>query len=123
MFVRRKKNKSGSTTIVIIDKSSGKFKPMKTLGTSSNLEDIENLYKGGLEWVKNYSGQLDLFRCLEEEQQEKDITEHVLSNIESILINGAQIILDHVFRLIGFDTIDDEILKGLVIARLLVLRT
>ena len=123
MFVRRKKNKSGSTTIVIIDKSSGKFKPMKTLGTSSNFEDIENLYKGGLEWVKNYSGQLDLFRCLEEEQQEKDITEHVLSNIESILINGAQIILDHVFRLIGFDTIDDEILKGLVIARLLVLRT
>ena len=112
MFVRRKKNKSGSTTIVIIDKSSGKFKPMKTLGTSSNLEDIENLYKGGLEWVKNYSGQLDLFRCLEEEQQEKDITEHVLSNIESILINGAQIILDYVFRLIGFDAIDDEILKG-----------
>jgi transposase len=118
MFVRRKKNKSGSTTIVIIDKSRGKFKPMKTLGTSSNAEDIENLFKGGLEWVKNYSGQLDLFRCLEEEQQEKDMTEHVLSNIENILINGAQIILDHVFGLIGFDAIDDEILKGLVIARL-----
>ena len=72
----------------------------------------------GLEWVSGYGGQLDLFRCMEEEEQELKTTEFVLSNIENILLNGAQILLDHVFNQIGFDVINDEILKGLVIARL-----
>jgi hypothetical protein len=118
MFVRKKKNKSGSTTVVVIDKSRGKFKPVKTIGTSSNADDIKSLFRQGLEWVNKYGGKLDLFRCMEEEQQELKTTEYVLSNIENIVLNGAQVVLDHVFRQIGFDVIDDEILKGLVIARL-----
>ena len=118
MFVRKKKNKSGSTTVVIIDKSRGNFKPVKTIGTSSNADVINNLFMEGLEWVSCYGGQLDLFRCMEEEHQELKTTEYVLSNIENILLNGAQILLDHVFNQIGFDVINDEILKGLVIARL-----
>ena len=118
MFVRRKKNKSGSTTIVVIDKSRNKFRPVRTFGTSLEAEQIENLFKEGLEWVKNYGGQMDLFRCLEEEQQELQTTEGVLSHIENILLNGAHLILGHVFKQVGFDAINDDILKGLVIARL-----
>ena len=118
MFVRRKKNKSGSTTVVIIDKSRNRFQPIRTLGTSSDAAQIEKLFREGLEWIDIYDGQRDIFRSKEEEQVEEKTTEQVLSNIENILINGAQQILQHVFRQIGFDAIDDEILKGLVIARL-----
>jgi transposase len=118
MFVRRKKNKSGSTTIVVIDKSRNKFRPVRTFGTSSDAEHIESMFMEGLSWVNNYGGQKDLFRSDEEEQQELISTELVLSNIENILINGAQLILGHVFERVGFDAIDDGILKDLVIARL-----
>ena len=118
MFVRKKKNRSGSTTIVVIDKSAGLFKPVRTLGTSSDVIQIERLYREGLLWIDSNSGQMDLFRSKEEEEEEEKMTEEVLSNIEKILINGAQLILHHVFRQIGFDAIDDEILKGLVISRL-----
>ena len=45
MFVRRKKNKSGSTTIVVIDKSRNNFRPVRTFGTSLEAEQIENLLK------------------------------------------------------------------------------
>ena len=41
-----------------------------------------------------------------------------MGNVENILINGTQLILDKVYSLIGFDSIHDEILKQLVIARL-----
>jgi len=41
-----------------------------------------------------------------------------LSNVENILLNGPQLILNEVFRLSGFDAIDDEILKQLAVARL-----
>jgi len=118
MFVRRKKNKSGSTTVVIVDKSIGRFKPIRILGTSSNTDQIERLFKEGLEWVDNYGGQMDLFRSKDEAEEEEKVTERVLSNIENILINGAQRLLNHVFRQIGFDAIDDKILKELVVARL-----
>jgi transposase len=118
MFVRKKQNRSGSTTIVIIDKKSGKFKPIVTLGTSSDAARIAMLYRKGLEWIDRYEWQTDLFRSHEEEQEEEKATEQVLSRIENILLNGAQLLLHHVFRQVGFDAIDDEILKELVTARL-----
>jgi transposase len=59
-----------------------------------------------------------MFAEAEKELEEKQVTEHLLNNIESILLNGTQLILNQVFKLIGFDAIDDDILKQLVIARL-----
>jgi transposase len=53
-------------------------------------------------------------RAIEEEK----LARYFLSNIENIVLNGPQLILDQVFRLIGFDSIDDDILKHLVIARI-----
>ena len=32
MFVRKKKNRSGTVSVVVADKSSGKFKELKTIG-------------------------------------------------------------------------------------------
>jgi len=42
----------------------------------------------------------------------------LLSNIENILLNGVQLILNKVFKLTGFDAIEDGIFRQLVIARL-----
>ncbi|GHV36670.1 hypothetical protein FACS1894180_2710 [Bacteroidia bacterium] len=42
----------------------------------------------------------------------------MLSNIENILLNGTQLILNQVFTLVGFDKINDTILKHLVVARI-----
>jgi hypothetical protein len=35
MYVRKKKNRSGSTSVVIVDKGSGNFRHLKTIGISS----------------------------------------------------------------------------------------
>ncbi|PKP30389.1 MAG: hypothetical protein CVT99_13780 [Bacteroidetes bacterium HGW-Bacteroidetes-16] len=42
----------------------------------------------------------------------------MLSNIEKILLNGAQLILNKVLKLTGFNAIEDDIFRQLVIARL-----
>lgn len=44
MFIRKKKNKSGSVSVQIIDKSSGKYKVVKTIGSSNDLKDIEKMH-------------------------------------------------------------------------------
>lgn len=43
MFVRKKPNKSGLVSVQIIDKSQGKYKLVKTKGSSHDPVEIENL--------------------------------------------------------------------------------
>jgi len=40
MFVRKKQNKSGVISVQIIDKSSGKYKVVKTIGSSSDEKQV-----------------------------------------------------------------------------------
>ena len=118
MFVRRKKNPSGVVSIQIIDKSRGKYRVVKTVGSSSDAVAVDNLYQEGKLWIATLCGDRNMFVDAEKEREEKQVTEYFLNNVENILLNGAQLILDQVFKLIGFDAIDDVILKHLVIARL-----
>ncbi len=57
MFVRKKRNKSGVISIQVIDKSSGKYKLIKTIGSSENEEEVYRLYQKGLDYVKHFQGQ------------------------------------------------------------------
>jgi transposase len=63
-------------------------------------------------------GEQDIFEAHDKALEEKQVTEYLLSNVENILLNGAQLILNNVFKLTGFDQIEDDILRQLVIARL-----
>lgn len=40
MFVRKKKNRSGTTSVVVVDKHSGKFKELHTAGVSNTQKNI-----------------------------------------------------------------------------------
>ena len=44
-------------------------------------------------------------------------TKRVIENMDAVLINGTQLLLNQVYDNIGFNLIDDEILRHLVIAR------
>lgn len=118
MFVRKKKNPSGIISIQIIDKSKGRYHVVKTIGSSSDASTIESLYLQGKKWLSNYLGEQDIFDVHDKSIEERQFTEHLLSNIENILLNGVQLILNRVFKSTGFDAIEDEIFRHLVITRL-----
>ena len=59
MFIRKKRNKSGILSVQVIDKSSGKYKVLKTIGSSSNLFELERLEQIALSWVRNYTATLE----------------------------------------------------------------
>ena len=118
MFVRKKKNPSGVVSIQVIDKSSGKYHVVKTIGSSKDPGDVLALYREGRKWIATQTGVRDMFALHEQQREEKQVTDYLLNNIENILLNGPQLILNQVYRLVGFDTIGDDILKQLVIARL-----
>ena len=118
MFIRKKKNRSGSTSIVIVDKSKGRFREIKTIGVGSDAQEVDKLYQIGKKWIATHCCGEDMFSVIQREQEEKQVTDHLLSSIENILLDGAQQILDRVFRLTGFDAIEDDVLKQLVTSRL-----
>ena len=105
-------------SIQVIDKSSGRYKVVKTIGSSADAKVIDELFEEGKKWIATRQGQINLFEQLDKEKEEEQVVEQLLSNIENILINGTQIILEKVYKAIGFDQINDDILKHLVVARL-----
>jgi len=118
MFVRKKKNPSGVISVQVIDKSRGKYRVYKTIGSSCVPFEIEKLYIEGKAWIIRHMGQADMFFQEDKRQIEIEETQRVLDNVDNVLLNGTELILDRVYRQIGFDRIGDDILRQLVIARL-----
>jgi transposase len=118
MFVRKKNNRSGSVSVVVISKAGGKFREVKTLGVSSDVEEIKHLYRQGQLWIRKRLGLSDMFEEYSDTKFEQESVDYFFDNIENVLLNGVQLILNKVFHIIGFDKIDDNILKSLVISRI-----
>jgi hypothetical protein len=59
MFVRSKKNKSGVISVQVIDKSSGKYKVIKTIGSCSDQSVVQKLVEQGNHWIKEHTGVLE----------------------------------------------------------------
>lgn len=60
MFVRQKKNTSGSVSVQIIQKSSGKFVVKESIGVSKDPKEIEGLIIRGKERIKELQGLMEL---------------------------------------------------------------
>ena len=115
MFIRRRKNKSGTTSVVVVDKSSGKFKELTTIGVSSSPEELDELERKAQHWIDHHTGQFSL--DFDESEKVLQEVKDTMSRIERTLHNTPQVILNHIYDSIGFNAIGDEILRHLVIAR------
>ena len=51
-------------------------------------------------------------------KESREVVERLLDNVEQVLINGTQLILNSVFKTIGFDKINDDVLKHIVVSRI-----
>ena len=123
MFVKKKRNRSGTTSIVIAEKYNKTYKEHITIGVSSDESEIKQFVDEGKRWISNYrrnlSPELDLFGTEKHSQDlEKELVLQLLNNVENILLNGTELILDRVFNSVGFNQIEDEIFRKLVQSRL-----
>jgi hypothetical protein len=117
MSVRKKKNRSSTTSVVVVDKSNGRFRELKTIGISSDEQETAILCQRGKKWIDLHCGNRDMFSGAERQREENQVTEFLLNSVENILLNGTQLILNEVFKPVGFDATDDDILKHLAVAR------
>ncbi len=115
MFFRKKKNNSGVISVQIIDKSAGKYKLIKTIGSSADDFIIDKLVKQAQDYILHYGGQSTLDFILGDDQK---YFQSIYENIQQVQLLGPEIVLGKLFNEVGFDVIADELFKHLVIARL-----
>ena len=60
MYVRKKHNRSSTTSVVVVSKDSGKYKEIKSFGSSSSEEDIKSLCNKAAAWIRSFGGQQEL---------------------------------------------------------------
>jgi transposase len=113
MYVRKKLNKSGLVSVQVIDKSSGKYKVIKTIGSSRELNSIEKLVSDGEQFIIQFTGkkEFDFFDY-------SKLYNQVLSSITSHKLVGVDLVLGKIFNEIGFNQIEDELFRDLVLYRL-----
>jgi len=113
MFIRKKPNKTGSISVQIIDKSSGKYKVAKTIGSSRNPKEIKQLEIKARNFL--IGSQLKLFKTSEEVVVENFLQDLSNSQIHTI---GPELIFGTLFDRIGFNAIKEKLFRHIVIARL-----
>lgn len=97
----------------VIDKSTGQYRVLKTIGSSKNSYEVERLFEAGKQWIKKHIG-----------VQELDFTDYsrhtelVLDGVEEIAVHGPELLLGKLFDEIGFNKIHDELFRRLVVARI-----
>jgi predicted CopG family antitoxin len=118
MFVRKKKSPSGVVRVQVIDKNKGKYRVMQTIGSSSDAYEVEKLCKEGKKWIDVRCGNRDMFTVQTQEEEERQVTDYLLSNVENILLNGTQLVLNPIYDSIGFNSISDVVLRHLVVSQI-----
>ena len=117
MFVRKNKNRSGSVSVQIISKETGRYRVVETIGSGKTQEEIATLCLEAqirLHQIQ-FPHQSSLF-VYPDELHIKTFIEN-LSNRQVHTI-GPELIFGTLFDKIGFNTIKDKLFRHIVIARL-----
>lgn len=118
MFVRKKKNASGTVSVQIIDKSSGSYRVTKTVGASRNPNDIERLARKAYATLHPAEEiQPPLFSTI---LPDDAVVENFLESVSSAHVRtiGPELIFGTLFDRIGFNAVNQPLFRHLVVARL-----
>lgn len=115
MFLRKLKNRSGSTSIQVISKTHGKYKVLKTIGSGRTEQEIQKLWFLGKQEMERLSIQSNIFLS------EKDtVVEQIMESLANASIRtiGPELIFGRLYDHIGFGVIAEDLFRHLVVARL-----
>jgi transposase len=116
MFIRKKRNKSGSFSVQIIDKSNG-YRVIKTMGAAHDPHEVQRLMELGELFIMRQHGQYSLFP---ENHHDRAVIADFVKHLgnASIRTMGPELIFGRLFDEIGFDGIPEPLFRDMVVTRL-----
>lgn len=117
MFVRKNRNRSGSISIQIISKKQGRYRVIRTVGTSKDPDEVEGFILEANNYINNPPGQPALFSALSKTDLAVKNFVQDIANFQIHTI-GPELIFGALFDRIGFNKIRDDLFRHITIARL-----
>lgn len=116
MFLRKKPNKSGSISVqAIVKTKSRKQHVVRTIGSSRNADEIEQLMAKGRKYISDLQG--PLLPGLDEEENAVDLFVGALTNAQ-VKVVGPELIFGRLYDYVGYNSIPSEMFRHMVICRL-----
>ena len=113
--MRKKPNPSGVFSVQIIDKSSGRYEVLRTVGSSADPVEVALLVKKAKLEILDYTKQTSLpFEGL----AELEFADTFINHIDSLALVGPELLLGKIFDEIGFNAVEEDLFRHLVITRL-----
>jgi transposase len=112
VFIRKLKSPNGKTYVQVVDKSTGRYRVLKSFGNCNSISMLAPLITKAQQWIDKQSG------IQEFDFSNTDVfVEQFFDSIVSMKRVGYDLLLGRLFTEIGFDKIDDEYFRELVLAR------
>lgn len=115
MFIRQKKNKSGSISVQIISKVNSRYKVVQSMGSSLTQDGLSLLLHRAKHTLAQLQKQSSLFVAEEDAHIESFLS--TLHNAQ-ISVIGPELIFGKIYNAIGFNAIKEDLFRHLVISRL-----
>jgi len=115
VFIRKNKNRSGSCSVQIVSKARGNYRVIKTLGSGTTDEEIEFLYQRARQELEKIEGNRTLFINHDDTKLRSFLSD---LNNDQIQVIGPELIFGKIFDAIGFNEIENDLFRHLVITRL-----
>jgi transposase len=116
MYIRRKRNKTGTVSVQVISKHTGKYKVIRSFGTGWTEQELLRLEEHARQFIIESQGFMGEFF-----PDENDIRyEDFLSTIHNthVQVVGPELIFGRLYDKIGYNKIKQDLFRDLVISRL-----
>jgi hypothetical protein len=116
MYIRRKPNKTGTTSIQVISKAGRKYKAVRSFGAGFTEQELVRLEEHAREFVREQQGYTGELFADEEEVHLEDFVA-TLQNTQ-VQVIGPELIFGCLYERIGYGKIKNELFRHLVVSRL-----
>ena len=115
MFLRRRKNKSGSESVQVVESNRSGYKVVKSFGSSRDESELRSLERKAQQWIDDQRGPKLPFSW-----EKDDIITDFMSTLANsqVRVYGPELVYGSLYDRIGYNAIDDEMFRHLVVCRL-----
>jgi transposase len=116
MYIRRKHNKTGTTSLQVVSKAGGKYKVVRSFGIGRTEEEMVRLEEHARQFISEQEGFAGELFADEDEVRLKGFVS-TLQNTQ-VQVVGPELIFGCLYERIGYGTIKNELFRHLVVSRL-----
>ena len=115
MFVCRKRNASGTSSVQVVMKDRGRYVVVRSFGASADENKLGELERKAHDYIIRYGGQQVIDFSVQSRTSE---LRQLSGSIQSIVQNGPHLLLDRVYDNVGFNQFESDMLRNLVVSRI-----